>query len=409
MVVVGYEAVAGSFKEIVTELSHDGIHWGPPLVVAQDTLATTDLANPNLYQLPNGRLLCAFRHHTNQPNKPTIYRIEVCYTDKMDHWSFLGTVDAYTTSAKTGIWEPFLFQVPNSNNLYCAYAKELSSGEQNIVARISTDGGTNWGSEFIISHTANSRDGMPTVTTLNDGSLLAVFEGWWAGTRGKFTVNSRRSFDQGRTWTQPQVIHQSPGSHNSGAPWATKILNGSLVVAFMTDEDWTGGLNWPAYASIKVLTGPSRSLRSRSCTQPVFQDACLDAHHFCHFDHGRSCGCHGRLHVHTVLHCHVYDHAHLDHHVDHDHPWACQHDDCCGPDYDHGDPYPSHDRYRTCDHDCGVYRPGDYHLDGDVDCPDHGHCPGDFHGDPPRYHHVHADFDGDGDCARHLHPASHRY
>jgi len=255
MVVVGYEAVAGSLKEIVTELSHDGIHWGPPLVVVQDTSATTDLANPNLYQLPNGRLLCSFRHHTIQPNKPTIYRIEVCYTDNMDHWTFLGTVDAYSTSAKTGIWEPFLFQVPNSNNLYCAYAKELSSGEQNIVARISTDGGANWGSEFIISHTANSRDGMPTVTTLNDGSLLAVFEGWWAGTRGKFTVNSRRSFDQGRTWTQPQVIHQSPGSHNSGAPWATKIENGSLVVAFMTDEDWTGGLNWPAYASIKVLTG----------------------------------------------------------------------------------------------------------------------------------------------------------
>jgi len=254
-VVVGYEAVSGPNKQIVAILSKDGMNWYPPVVVAQDTQATTDLANPNLYQLPNGRLLCAFRHHTIQSGHPTIYRIEVCYTDNMDHWTFLGTVEAYSATNNLGIWEPFLFQVPNSNNIYCAYAKEISGGEQNIVARISEDGGANWGSEFIISHTSGSRDGMPTVNTLNDGSLLAVFEGWWAGTRGKFTVNSRRSFDQGRTWVQPQIIHQSALSHNSGAPWATKLVNGSLVVAFMTDEDWTGTLNWPQYASIKILIG----------------------------------------------------------------------------------------------------------------------------------------------------------
>jgi len=254
-VAVGYEAVDGLKKQIQTALSRDGKNWSPEIVVVQDNVTGSDLANPDLYQLPNGRLLCAFRHHTIHPNKPIIYRIEVCYTDDMQNWNFLGTVEAYTTSSKVGIWEPFLFQIPNNNNLYCAYAKELSTGEQNIVARVSVDGGANWGGEFIISHTSGSRDGMPTVTTLNDGSLLAVFEGFWSGTWGKFTVNIRRSFDQGRTWEQPQIIHQSPQSHNSGAPWATKLSNGLVVVTFMTDEDWTGSQNWPQYASIKLLIG----------------------------------------------------------------------------------------------------------------------------------------------------------
>jgi sucrose-6-phosphate hydrolase SacC (GH32 family) len=190
-----------------------------------------------------------------EPRQPTIYRIEVCYTDDMTHWSFLGTVEAYTTSSKTGIWEPYLFQIPNNPNLYCAYAKELINGEQNIVARESTDGGVTWGSEFIISHTPGSRDGMPTITTLPDRSLLAIFEGFWAGTWGKFTVNSRRSFDGGRTWVQPQKVHESSASFNSGAPWATRLADGTIVVVFMTDENWNGPLSWPNHASIKLLVG----------------------------------------------------------------------------------------------------------------------------------------------------------
>jgi len=259
MLAVGFEAVSGTQKQIVTALSSDGKTWGPSVVVAQDTLATTDLANPNLYQLPSGRLVISFRHHTMVPGQPTIYRIETCYTDDMQHWSFLGTVDAYTSSPKVGIWEPYLFQIPGNPNLYCAYAKELSNGLQNIVARVSTNGGTTWGGEFIISSTANSRDGMPTVTVLPDNSLLAIFEGWWTPTRGKFTVNSRRSFDGGRTWTEPQIVHESPGAHNSGAPWATRIENGNVVVVFMTDEDYGGALNWPSFASIKALVGSVQS------------------------------------------------------------------------------------------------------------------------------------------------------
>jgi len=225
------------------------------LVVTSMPASVTDLANPNLYQLPNGRLLCAFRHHTSEAGQPTIYRIEVCYTDDMKGWLFSGTVEAFSTTSGKGIWEPFLYQVRGDPAIYCAYAKELPNGQQNIVARVSTDNGMTWGGERIISHTDGSRDGMPSVTYLSDGSLLAVFEGFWAGTWGKFTVNSRRSFDAGRTWDDAQVIHISPSNKNSGAPWATTLADGRTIVIFMTDEDQPGAPNWPNDASVKILVG----------------------------------------------------------------------------------------------------------------------------------------------------------
>jgi len=255
---VAYESSSGSDKQIVSAVSMDGGNtWGAPVVVVGQPSAVSDLANPSLYQLPGGRLVCAFRHHTNQPGQPTIYRIEVCATDDMKTWQFLGTVEAYTSGAATsGIWEPFLFQIPGNPALFCAYAKELgASGEQNIVARMSTNGGQTWGSERILSHTTKSRDGMPSVAVLSDGSLLVACEGFWAGTWGKFTVNSRRSHDGGNTWGSPEVIHASPGSKNSGAPWVAALPNNKVVAVFMTDEDWTGAQNWPDHASVKAMVG----------------------------------------------------------------------------------------------------------------------------------------------------------
>ncbi|KAH3761344.1 /Sialidase superfamily/BNR/Asp-box repeat protein [Pelomyxa schiedti] len=199
-------------------------------------------------------LLCAYRHHTTEEG---VYRIEVSWSgDLGGSWSFLSTVEL---TENIGIWEPFLIYY--GGLLHCFYSREgLPLSQQDIVEKQSSDDGVTWSDQYyVVSHTDGSRDGMPSVVILPDSSLVVVFEGFWTGVWGKFTVNCKRSCDSGNTWGQPTIIHESDGLRNSGAPFACGLNNSSLsesiLVSFMTDEDSTDPVAWPDYASIKLCYG----------------------------------------------------------------------------------------------------------------------------------------------------------
>eukprot|EP00756_Hemistasia_phaeocysticola_P030937 Hpha_TRINITY_DN16320_c2_g4::TRINITY_DN16320_c2_g4_i1::g.59945::m.59945 len=93
---------------------------------------------------------------------------------------------------------------------------------------------------------------MPGIARLVDGTLVVVFEGFWAsGKWGHFSVQMRRSFDGGATWNKGEVIF-SAGANNAGAPQvAVSPSDGRVVVSFMTDEDAPD--KWPADASSKFI------------------------------------------------------------------------------------------------------------------------------------------------------------
>lgn len=65
---------------------------------------------------------------------------------------------------------------------------------------------------------------MPGIARLKDGSLVVVFEGFWANGWGHFSVQARRSYDDGESWSSGQVIYKTNTSRNAGAPQIAYVL-----------------------------------------------------------------------------------------------------------------------------------------------------------------------------------------
>ena len=225
--------------------------WGAPSVIAAAP-AADDLANGHLLALPNGTLLCAFRHHFSGP-RGTVYTLQLAAShDAGASWG----APALITSGATGVWEPYLLLTPSA--LRVAYSAELTNGgEQDVVLRSSSDGGGAWGPVDSVLHTPGSRNGMPGLAVLRDGSLLLVCEGFW-GARGwgAFTVNSARSLDGGRTWVQRQVARAPPAPANAGSPQLALCRNSTVACAVCMSSEGGGsgsGSAWPDGAHAALL------------------------------------------------------------------------------------------------------------------------------------------------------------
>eukprot|EP01043_Picozoa_sp_COSAG02_P025704 COSAG02_NODE_1453_length_12551_cov_2.557420_11_plen_351_part_00 len=194
-----------------------GSEWAKISTILTDGREGVDLANCNLAQLPSGRVLASYRHHVPQTAGGMRYAIEVSASDDGGHsWRALSTM----VSGAVGMWEPFLFPpmaverratTGGHDVIWAAYSQELTNGGlQSIVWQRSTDRGASWEAPITISdgREHHSRDGMPGITRLRDGSLLMVFEGFWdyfahnTTERHHFSVQARRSFDEGNTWSE---------------------------------------------------------------------------------------------------------------------------------------------------------------------------------------------------------------
>lgn len=196
--------------------------------VRSDPREGIDLGNCELTFLKNSqRLLASYRHHTGCGTVAPLsahrissstcknFSVQVSFSDDMGKtWAPLSTV----IQSNVGMWEPFFFTLQH-NRLMVAYSQELSNGGmQSIVWQQSNDEGVTWGKPITISDGKehHSRDGMPGIARLADGSLMLVFEGFWAtGKWGHFSVQARRSKDEGATWDSGAVIY-SAGTHNAG-------------------------------------------------------------------------------------------------------------------------------------------------------------------------------------------------
>ncbi len=232
----------------VSRSSDNGRSWADLSTVAQHT-GDIDLANAFPLQLASGRVLMAFRHH-DLFESPIIYRLEVCYSDDNGgSWKFLSAIEA---NSGTPIWEPFLLAAPDGS-LQAYYARERENNEQDNVMRRSWDGGETWGPLVTVSTALGSRDGMPAVSQLENGHLLAVFEAFRDGEWGMFVIKSVLSTDQGSSWGNRSLVYApADGSRKAGAPYIVTLGNGQLLASFMTDED-SATVDWPHYAAMKVV------------------------------------------------------------------------------------------------------------------------------------------------------------
>lgn len=218
--------------------------------------ASFDFGNCNLAQLPSGRLLCAFRHHSNCSGVCKRYTVRVVSSDDGgDTWSDNAAIVA-DNGPDHAVWEPFLWAQTSQRNVtgeFCvnvAYARETSfppgKSEQDIAMQTSCDGGVTWGAMQTVVHTPQSRNGMPGVAFLDEPRrqhLVCIFEGFWGGSQkgwGRYTVNTVRSADGGMTWGNGTTVFVPPNQteFNAGAPQILiKPGTGAVYASFMTNFD----------------------------------------------------------------------------------------------------------------------------------------------------------------------------
>lgn len=224
--------------------------WAPTgAVVASAPVANdADLANGYLLRHSSGAILCAFRHHDGV-GSARVFRIQVVASgDGGATWGAALTV----TAGPVGVWEPLLNEGARGA-IHVYYSAELTNGgEQDIVRQSSSDGGRTWGAVDARIHTPSSRNGMPGIVGLRDGSLFAAFEGFWGPFGwGHFTVNGARSFDGGQTWVQRAVVHAPVvADENAGSPQVAACADGRIAAIFMSSEH--NGLGWPDGAHLAV-------------------------------------------------------------------------------------------------------------------------------------------------------------
>lgn len=188
-----------------------------------------------ILQLPSGKILCAFRNHSKDPNTGayTYFRITICVSNDLGKtWSYLST-PAADPGPVTGNWEPFLRNGRAILQLY--WSRENSAQDQDSLEKFSTDGGATWSAAQTISGKGiTARDGMVGVTAISGTTLMAVFE---SSTVGVFSIVSITSTDDGKTWKNRKTIY-TPTSPNTsaGAPQIATIGT-TLVVSFQTNEE----------------------------------------------------------------------------------------------------------------------------------------------------------------------------
>ena len=256
---------AGGYSVIkVVRSTDDGKTWSTDTVVS----STPDriCANGTIFQLDSGEILVAYRANIGTDGKaethPRHTAIKVSISrDNGYTWEDHSTVISYENN-EGGVYEPCFVEIGGVPTLFYANDSvgpldQLGTGKnadgtdqaavtsldyQNIEYIQLIDG--KWQNRTIVCNGMNSgsRDGMPGVTQLKDGSWMVAYEANNAGGKYPFVLRYKISPD-GLTWdTSPasgrgELLHSPTlaGRKDSG-PALVTLPNGRIFCGFQTDE-----------------------------------------------------------------------------------------------------------------------------------------------------------------------------
>ena len=284
----GQPAAGGGGKALVTFVTAgpDPLSaWTQGGAIVESSESGEDLANCFVLSLGPQLLVAAYRHHTGRFDNGTYSQYRIMSKRSNDGGVTWSNATFVFSSPILGAWEPFLWK--SKSGIFCAFSLELSPHwasspqhiEQDIVLSVSVDGGAKWSAPRTAYHTPGSRNGMPSVARLVDGSLVLAFEGFYNATRGwgAFTVQLGRSFDDGLTWQRASMVYEPQrDGRKSGAPYVAVSAvsdnnnsGGRVVVSFMTDENVAvPARNYVANCTAKALVSVNNGAGGASLKWP---------------------------------------------------------------------------------------------------------------------------------------------
>ena len=218
-----------------------------------------DCANANFIELDNGDIWLAYRANVMEGEEYySSIRVNVS-KDGGSTWIEHSIVAE--EKGKGGVYEPQFQFIGDQVAVF--YANDSlnvvkNNRQQNIEYKIWT--GDSWSRKYIASNGTKtySRDGMPVLCRLADGSYGLVIESTALHPSYEFIIQLKLSPD-GMDWSGPLKDIYIPNKINkkAGAPYIVTLSDGRLLVSFQTDEDASN--NGDAFSKMKVMISKDSS------------------------------------------------------------------------------------------------------------------------------------------------------
>ena len=306
--------LGGDNGTILCRISQDKGHsWTNPVNVSN--LSDYFCSNVDFFELPNHEIICSYRAIGIHPNNPEInYNRKIFSSISKDggrSWENLGlVVDNFILSEQLGktkedaieafirykvplgFYEPFVSYI--NNKITLIYADDFTPtlleimGEKNInnirvqsIYSVTFDLKTKMWSKnrtmlmngYIKKSPTNSglmkrpsRDGMPVIDIMKDGTYVMVFEGTYRDSNYTyFTGDKLEEFHpfeivisyskDGEIWSNPtEVFVPKNNGSKASAPFICITDTNQLIISFQTDEDSvTSGYIGDSYSIMKVI------------------------------------------------------------------------------------------------------------------------------------------------------------
>ncbi|MFC8681506.1 exo-alpha-sialidase [Microbacterium ureisolvens] len=216
----GHTAPSGNIK--VTTSSDDGETWTDSTMAVD---VTHDARDPKLVQLSDGTILLTYFDY-NWAGPTAVEPFLVRSTDGGTTWSdpiFVSNDLSSSTSRAEG-WAAShgpIIELSGGDLLAPLYgAPDMVTPEHSSVVR-STDGGLTWDPETItVAEDPVIKFQEPNLTLLPSGEIVALSRSTSSPIRGYLS----RSFDDGRTWSDPIVTDLPAQSHHQLYTQAGQVL-----------------------------------------------------------------------------------------------------------------------------------------------------------------------------------------
>lgn len=249
---IAYES--GGIVKVIKS-TNGGKTWSSPVNVTKGEKTPSGekmtATNANPFVTENGDILVSYRAHTSGENYKSFYssiRVNIS-RDNGATWELFDIVAENTHAGTefTGFWEPHIVYIKDGK-LAIYYASDCIGGSavnypfvssmkyQHIIMHIYDEEAKKFGNPIIASNGENhkSRDGMPVVSVLSDGSYVMVIE---ANNESGYVFTIKMLFSEdGITWSSPKLVAKSPETgYYCGAPYVALLPDGRIAVSYQGD------------------------------------------------------------------------------------------------------------------------------------------------------------------------------